>query len=155
MNKFRINLSGTERAELVSMLKKGKSKAQHFQYAQILLGCDESNSNIVLSSSTLSERLHISTKTVERVRKRFCEQGMGIFVATTRATRSDKKCDARVEAHLLALACQSPPEGASRWKLQLLSDRLVELQVVDSISTASVCNLLKKTKLNLFTKNNI
>lgn len=155
MTKFRINLTHIEREELTSVLKKGKRKVQHMQYAQILLGSDESNGSTILSAATLSEQFFISTKTVERVRKRFCEQGMGVFKPIHRATRSDKKFDARVESHLLAIACQSPPGQAPHWKLQMLSDRLVELQVVDSISKSSVCNLLKKMKLSPFKKSNM
>jgi len=155
MTKFRINLTCGERDELTSLIKKGRRKVQHVQYARILLGSDECNGNALLSAATLSERFLISTKTVERVRKRFCEQGMGIFEPTPRATRNDKKFDARVESHLLAIACQSPPGNAPGWTLQMLSDRLVELQVVDGISKASVCNLLKKTKSGPFKKSSM
>lgn len=154
MTKFRINLTPDERGELTALLKKGRRKVQHTQYAQILLGSDEGNANLVLSAATLSERFYVSPKTVERVRKRFCEQGMGVFEPTQRATRSDKKFDARVESHLLAIACQAPPGGAPHWTLQMLSDRIVELRVVDAISRSSVCNLLKKTKLSPFKKSN-
>lgn len=110
------------------MVKKGKHKAQDIQYAHILLSSDESNDNVPLSALTISERYLISTKTVERVRKEFCIQGMGIFEPTLRQTRSDKKFDARVEAHLMTLCCQSPPDEAPQWKLQLLADTLVEPQ---------------------------
>jgi hypothetical protein len=71
---------------------------------------------------------------------------MGIFDKKLRKTRSDKKFDARVEAHLITLCCQTPPNGKPKWKLQMLADRLVELGVVPSITSMSVCNLLKKTK---------
>ena len=160
MTKFRINLTLNERDELTSLIKKGKRKVQHIQYAQILLGSDESIVNTALSANTLSERFLISTKTVERVRKRFCEKGMDVFEVTSCSTRSDKKFDARVESHLLAIACQSPPDEEPYWKLQLISDRLVELKVVDSISKSSVCNLLKKMnrgdgRLNPFKKSNM
>jgi transposase len=152
MTKYGINLSPDEQEGLTTLLKKGKRKVRHIQYAQILMGSDEANGNTVLSALTLSERFLVSAKTVERVGQRFCEQGMGVFETKPRLTRNDKRFDARVESHLLAIACQSPPDGAPRWKLQMLSDRLVELEVVDRISGSSVCNLLKKNEIRPFQK---
>ncbi|MEJ7664463.1 MAG: helix-turn-helix domain-containing protein [Hymenobacter sp.] len=71
--------------------------------------------------------LGICTRTMERVRRQFCEEGLAMFEPKLRKTRSDKKIDGRVEAHLTALLCQSPPDEQPRWQLQLLADRLVEL----------------------------
>ena len=87
---------------------------------------------------------------MERVRKQFCETGLAMFEPTVRKTRSDKKIDGRVEAHLTALVCQSPPDEASAWRLQVLANRLVELRVVEPISTTMVARLLKKTNSSLF-----
>ena len=89
--------------------------------------------------------LGCSTKTVERVRRPFCEQGLAMVEPTPRKTRSNKKIDGRVEAHLTALLCQSPPDEQPHWQLQMLADRLVELDVVEHISTTMVARLLKKT----------
>lgn len=155
MTKFRINLTIIEKEHLKSMVKKGKHNSRNIQYAHILLSSDESNGNTPLNASTISERYFVSTKTVERIRKQFCEEGMGIFEPVLRKTRSDKKFDARVEAHLISLCCQSPPNESPHWKLQLLADRLVELNVVDSISKSSVCTLLKKTNLSPFKRNSM
>lgn len=152
MTKFRIHLTSSEREELLSWVKTGKRKAKYIQYSQILLASDETKAQLRVAE--IAERTHASAKTVERIRKQFCGEGMGLFSAKVRQTRSDKKIDARVESHLMALACQSPPDGAGRWKLQLLADRLIELQVVEHISTTMVGRLLKKTNLNLFSKSN-
>jgi transposase len=95
--------------------------------------------------------LGVSTKTVERVRRQFCEQGLAMFEPKPRKIRSDKKIDGRVEAHLTALLCQSPPDEHPRWQPKLLAERLVELEVVDHISTTMVARLLKKTNSSLFT----
>lgn len=83
-------------------------------------------------------------KTIERVRRQFCEQGLEMFAAKVRKTRSDKKIDGRVEAHLTTLLCLSPPDGKAKWELKMLSDRLIELKVVEHISTTMVRRLLKK-----------
>jgi transposase len=151
MTKFRINLTPLERDELTAYVKTGKRLAKHRQYAQILLASDEQVER--LSESFIATHYQVSLKTVERVRKSFCEIGMTIFEKKLRKTRSDKKFDARVEAHLIAISCQIPPNGEPKWKLQMLADRLIELEIVPSISSMSVCNLLKKTRLSRSQKN--
>ncbi len=135
-------------------IRKRVNHSQSYKYAQILLHSDKSVQSKVMSAGLLSKQYGISEKTVERVRRSFCAEGMGIFEAKVRRARSDKKFDARVEAHLIALCCQSPPNGSPRWELKMLADRLVELEVVDTISTSSVCMLLKKTNLSLSGKSN-
>jgi hypothetical protein len=147
-------LTSEERATLLDWSRHGKRKAQDIQYAQILLHVDESEGRVPLQASEISLRYHVSTRTVERVRANFCMSGMGIFDKRERKTRSDKKLDARVEAHLIAMSCQRPPDGAPKWKLQMLADGLVELQVVDRISKMSVSKMLKKTKLSHLVKSN-
>lgn len=79
---------------------------------------------------------------------------MGVFDKKPRKTRSDKKIDARVEAHLTVLMCQSPPDEKPRWELKMLAGKLVELKVVEHISTTMVGRLLKKMSLSLSEKNN-
>ena len=102
------------------------------------------------TAETLASVLGISTKTIERVRRQFCEEGMAMFEPKVRKTRSDKKIDGRVEAHLTALLCQSPPDEKPKWELRMLADRLVELQVVEHISTTMVARVLKKTNSSPF-----
>jgi len=147
MHKYKIHLSEQERETLLEWVKTGQRKAKVIQQAQVLLGSDETKGRV--SEDELAGRYHLSVRSVERIRKRFFEQGMGMFENKVRKTRSDKKIDGRVEAHLVALVCQGPPQGESRWKLQLLADRLVELQVVEHISSTMVGRLLKKTNYSL------
>jgi transposase len=142
MTIYRLHLTTTERQTLEAWIKKGKHSSKKVQYAQILLNSDE---NIERKSSTLLKTiLGVSVKTIERVRRQFCEQGIEMFNPKPRKTRSDKKLDGRVEAHLSAILCQSPPDDKPKWELQMLSDRLIELNVVEHISVTSVRNLLKK-----------
>lgn len=142
MTIYRLYLSSTERAILELWVKKGKSSAKKVQYAQILLNSDE---NMERKSSTLLKSiLCVSVKTIERVRRQFCEQGLSMFEPKVRKTRSDKKLDGRVEAHLSAILCQSAPNDKPKWELQMISDRLIELNVVEHISVTSVRKLLKK-----------
>ena len=123
--------------------KKYKLHSPKLLQIQILLNSDETTGR--QTAVALAAVLGTSTKTVERVRKQFCETGLALFEPTVRKTRSDKKIDGRVEAHLTALVCQSPPDEAPAWRLQVLAERLVELHVVEHISTTMVARLLKKT----------
>jgi hypothetical protein len=84
---------------------------------------------------------------VERVRRRFVEEGLEAALnRQPQQNRIARKIDGKAEAHLLALACGKPPEGRARWTLRLLADRLVELELVDSVSYETVRRTLKKTK---------
>jgi len=142
MTVYRLYLTPGERLILESWIKKGKHSTKKVQQAQILLNSDE---NVERKSSTiLKDILGISVKTIERVRRQFCEEGMEIFILKPRKTRSDKKIDGRVEAHLTTLLCQSPPNDKPKWELKMLSDRLIELNVVEHISVTMVRRVLKK-----------
>ncbi|MEG3979056.1 helix-turn-helix domain-containing protein [Microcoleus sp. herbarium8] len=143
MIKHRITLTADERAELLAKVQKGKSSAKAIQKANVLLDSDE---NVVRQSQThIALTHHLSTRSIERIRRDFCERGMSVFVPKPRKPRSDKKVTGKVEAHLTAIACSEPPLGQSRWKLQAIADRLVEMKVIDSISHTSVATVLKKT----------
>lgn len=142
MIKYQINLLPEERAILLAKVQKGKATLKTVQKAHVLLASDaiierQSETDIALT-------YHLSIRTVERIRKDFCERGMAVFSPKARQSRSDKKLTGEVEAHLIAIVCSEPPAGESRWKLQAIADRLVELQVVESLSHTSVATALKK-----------
>ena len=90
--------------------------------------------------------LEVSTDTVGRVRQRFVEQGLEAALVRKPQDRPSRQrtLDGRAEARLIALACSAPPEGRKEWTMQLLADRLVELEVVHSISDETVRRALKK-----------
>ncbi|GAA4415386.1 helix-turn-helix domain-containing protein [Nibrella viscosa] len=142
MTKHRICLLPTERAELLAKVQKGKASAKAIQKAQVLLASDEAVER--QSQTHIALTYHLSTRSIERIRKDFCERGMAVFQPKPRQPRSDKKLTGEVEAHVVAIACSEPPAGESRWKLQAIADRLVALQVVDSLSHTSVATVLKK-----------
>lgn len=142
MTVYRLHLTPQERLTLESWVKKGKHTTQKVQQAQILLNSDE---NFERKSSTLlKDILGVSVKTIERVRRQFCQEGMEMFIPKPCKTRSDKKIDGRVEAHLTALLGQSPPNDKPKWALKMFSDRLIELNVVEHISVTMVRRVLKK-----------
>lgn len=147
MTLYRLYLTAEERQTLDGWRQKYKSHSPKLLQIQILLNSDENTGR--RTATALAAVLGTSTKTVERVRKQFCETGLAMFAPKVRKTRSDKKIDGRVEAHLTALVCQSPPDEAPVWRLQVLADRLVALEVVEHISTTMVARLLKKTNSSL------
>ena len=142
MIKYRINLLPEERVELTAKVQKGKATIKEVQKAYVLLASDESVER--QSEADIATTYCLSVRTVERIRKDFCERGMAVFTPKKRQPRSDKKLTGEVEAHLIAIVCSEPPVGESRWKLQAIADRLVELQVVESLSHTSVATVLKK-----------
>ena len=86
-------------------------------------------------------------KKIDRIKKRFVEEGIDIALNGRKGERVySKKADGDFEAHLIALSCSNPPEGFARWSLRLLADRVVELNYIDSISHETVRRVLKKTK---------
>lgn len=144
MIKYHVHLTTTERETLLMMVRKGKSKAAAIKKANVLLASDENEER--RSETLIGGVYHCSTKTVERIRREFCERGMAIFEPKARKIRSDKKIDGTVEAHILAVSCSEPPAGQSRWKLQAIADKVVELGVVEQLSHTSVATVLKKTR---------
>ena len=139
MIKYRINLTDPERKALKSMVSKGKAKAATIQKAHVLLASDEAVER--LSETVISQAYHLSIKSVERIGRQFCERGMDIFTPQPRKSRSDKRIDGSVEAHIIAITCSEPPA-----KLQTIADKVVELGIMEHISHRSVGTVLKKVR---------
>ena len=150
MQKYKVTLSEEERQKLESIVSKGKHRSQKVLNALILLNCDEGlYQQEKLTNETIARVLQISMRKIDRVKKRFVEEGLEITLNGTKGQRYyEKKADGEFEAHLVAMSCSKPPEGFSRWSLRLLADKMVELNYVDKISYETVRRVLKKTKLN-------
>ena len=147
MNKLdRVTLTADERAELEAMISRGKAHARKLAHARLLLHADESRGGPARTHAHIAEALHTTTRTCERVRQRFVEQGLEAALPPRPSTRRYARLlDGEQEARLIALACSAPPEGKRRWNLRLLADRLVELEVVETVSYETVRQTLKKT----------
>lgn len=144
--KYRVKLTEDEREDLKQLISKGKAAARKMTHAQILMHADENASEGSLKDVGIAKALHISHLTVERVRKRFVEEGIeSALNPKVQARRRAKKLDGEAEAFLVATACSSAPEGYKDWTLKLLADKLVECEIVDSISGETVRKTLKKT----------
>jgi Homeodomain-like domain len=144
--KYRVTLSGAERDELTALIRKGKAAARQLAHARVLLQVDESESGSGGTDEQTARTLNLSTRTVERVREHFVEQGLAAALLPPPSTRRyERAFDGAQEAQLIALACSAPPEGKSRWTLRLLAEQAVELRIVDTVSHESVRQALKKT----------
>ena len=102
-----------------------------------------------MSDSDIAKIFKTSVPTIERLRKRFVEEGLEASLNNKPKKPKDRKLDGAGEAKLVSLACSNPPEGYSKWTLQLLSDKLVELKIVDTIAKETVRQTLKKMNLSL------
>jgi transposase len=138
--KYSVTLTDDERAQLVALTKRGKVSARRLTRAHLLLQAD-----MGLADEAIAQALHIGTATVERTRKRFVEEGLEAALGERPRPGGRRKLDSRQEAFLIALACSTPPEGRACWTMQLLADKLVEVQVVEAISDETVRRMLKKT----------
>jgi putative transposase len=139
-----VILKEQEREELKQYLRKGKSSARSLTRARILLSADEGHDD-----EKIAEALKVSKSTVSRIRTRYCESGLDSALHEKARSGAPPQIDGRIEAQLTLLACSEPPDGRSKWTVRLLADKLVEMEVVDSISHMSVQRLLKKMKLSL------
>jgi transposase len=144
--RYRVTLEAEERDHLRQLLSKGKADVRRLKHAQILLAADESDAGPALSDDQISRTVDVARATVERIRQRFVEEGLELSLSPYRTPNRiyRTKLDGRQEAHLIALACSTPPEGRSRWTLSLLADQMVELKHVDSVSRETVRQTLKK-----------
>lgn len=144
--KYKVTLTEAERQELHSMISKGKADARKLAHARILLQADESEAGPRQTDEQIAAALDTTTRTVERVRQRFVEQSLESALLPKPTQRVyTRKLDGEQEAKLIATACSKPPAGKKRWTLRLLADRMVELEVVDSVSHETVRQTLKKT----------
>jgi transposase len=146
MKKYTVTLTKDEREALDALTSKGKHKSQKILNALILLGCDEGEYQEETSTNeVIANVLNISMRKIDRVKKRFVEDGLETALNGRKGSRSyAKKVDGDFEAHLVALSCSEPPEGFVRWSLRLLADKVVELEYIDSISHETIRRILKK-----------
>jgi transposase len=148
MKKYKVTLTAEERQQFQELIAAGKGAAQKLAHARILLKADAADGGPAWPDLRIAEAVEVSVATVERVRQRFVEQGLEAALGRKKQGRPsrERKLDGRAEARLIALACSAPPEGRKEWTMRLLADKLVELEVVDSLSDETVRRALKKTR---------
>jgi len=150
MNTYKVTLTQEERDQLTEMTRTGTHAARKIIHALILLNVDRGSHTESQVNEDICKVLKIGMRTIDRVKKRFVEEGLEAALKMAPTSRVyDKLVDGDMEAHLIALACGDPPKGFARWSLRLLADKLVELRFTDGISYETVRRTLKKTNLSL------
>ena len=140
---YRVNLTQDQREHLLDIARRGKSSARKVKRSLILCKAAEG-----LTDEQVSEALLVSPGTVSRVRRRFAKEGMESALNERPRPGQPRKLDGKQEAHLVAVACSQAPEGHTHWTLQLLADKVVQLEFSDAISLEAVRQILKKTNSN-------
>jgi transposase len=143
VKKYVVKLSEEEKERLEDLTSKGTNGARRIRRAHILLLANEG-----LIDEEIARAMKAAVTTVERIRKRFVEEGLETALSERPRPGQRRKLDGKGEAYLVALACSEPPEGRERWTMQMLADKLVELEVVEGISDETVRRTLKKGTLN-------
>ncbi|MCF2938350.1 IS630 family transposase [Paenibacillus alkaliterrae] len=147
--KYPVRLSIEEQTSLQAVISKGKSSARAIRRAHILLAADENRPGGTLKEQEIAERMQVHVNTVHTTRKAYVKQGWEAAIGRKQRVTPPvaPKVTGEVEAKIIALSCSTPPTGRSRWTLDLLADRAVELKYIDSISHESVRQVLKKNEL--------
>ena len=145
MVRYKVTLTDTERVELMRIIKKGSHSTQTYRNAYILLNCDEGEHSDKITNIEIARVLKVGMRTIDRIKKRFVEEGFESCLDRKTSIRIyEKKMDGDAEAHLIAISCNEPPKGFSKWSLRMLADKMVELEYVESLSHETVRRVLKK-----------
>ena len=143
--RYVVKLSSEERKQLEGLINRGREAAYRRRHAQVLLLVDEGEQGPALIDKDAAERTGFTRRSVEQIRERCVTEGLSSALERKKRSRHRaRKLDGEGEARLVSIACSDAPEGYARWTLHRLADRLVELNVVDSISHECVRQVLKK-----------
>jgi transposase len=138
--KYVVNLSAEERATLQQLVRSGRRSARRVQRARILLKADQG-----LTDAEVAAALDVGIATVHRIRQRCVEEGLEVALAERPRMGAPALLSGAAQAHLIAVACSTPPDGRTRWTLRLLADRVVELKLAERCSYETIRRVLKKT----------
>ena len=148
--RYKVMLTQTEREQLTELTRRGKSTAAKFVHARALLLCDAGEFGDPWKVADIAMALGVSARTIEHLKQRFVEEG--VEAALARKPQSKPRAvnfDGEFDARLTALACSKAPAGRQRWTVRLLAEKLVELKIVDHVSTMTVQRSLKKMNCSL------
>lgn len=143
--KYIVRLMDEERVTLRSVVKKLKGSSQKVGRAQVLLKADADGPN--WTDTRIAEAFGCRTKTVENVRQRLVHDGFDVALNGKKRESPPraKTLDGEQEARVIAMRLSRAPKGFANWTLRLLAEKLVELEIVDSISPETIRKTLKKT----------
>jgi hypothetical protein len=148
VKKYLVTLTADEREQLTALITAGKAAAKKLAHARILLKADSADGGPAWADEEIAEAVEISTDTVARVRQRFVGHGLEAALVRKKQDKPSRErvLDGAAEAKLIAVACSEPPDERKAWTLKMLADKLVELEVVESVSTETVRRVMKKTR---------
>ena len=147
---YKVTLTNEERAKLTGIVSKGKGNVRRMRRAQMLLLADENQPDGAWKDADIAKALNAHTRTVERTREKCVQEGVEAALNHTRPKKTRAKVlDGAAEARLVQLACSEVPDGHESWTMQMLADKLIELQVVETVSRETVRTTLKKMSLSL------
>lgn len=146
---YRVNLSTAQREILQELSSSGTIKVRAYKRARVLLLSDENRVGGAKPGSQIAAEVDLSLATVQRIRRQFVEHGLEAALSEKARTGAPRKFSERDRAKITALACTKAPQGHARWTLRLLAEKMVELELVESISRDTVDKVLKKTNFSL------
>lgn len=147
MPRYMVTLTDDEIQELKALIQKG-GKGYRIRHAQILLKLDQKPENAEWTYDRIKDAYGASHSTIASIAKRFVIDGMNAALERKKQENRHRKVTGDVEARICAIACSQPPEGATRWTMQAIADELIRLEVVDYITDTTICEVMKKTRLN-------
>jgi transposase len=144
--RYTVVLSEPERARLHTLIGQGAARARALTHARILLKANQGEAGPGWTDRAIATALEVHHTTVARVRQQYATGGLEAAVDRKAPEREyRRRLGGDQEAHLVALACSAPPQGRKRWTLRLLAERLVQLELVESVSYETVRQALKQT----------
>jgi len=153
MPRYHVTLTEQEREELQDLIQKG-GKGYRIKHAQILLKLDERSENKDWTYDRIGDAYNASRSTIAGVAKRFVMENMEAALGRKKQENRHRKVTGEVEAQICLIACSAAPEGKSHWTMQRIADELIRLNVVDSITDTTVCEVMKKTRSSRGSKRN-
>ncbi len=139
-----VKLKKHARQYLQKIVESGEDKTRKITRCRILLLVDKGKKD-----QEISDALNVCLATIFNIRRRYCKGGLECAINEEARSGQPPKFQGKSMAKITALACSKPPEGRAKWSLRLLADRVIELDIVETISHVSVRNILKKTNSSL------
>ena len=145
MPRYIVKLTDEERIACQRPIRKG-GKGYRIRHAQILLRLDKAHEDAGWAYGRIMDAYDTTGATVAGIARRFVFEGPGAALGRRRQESRSRKAAGGAGAHMVAIACSKPPEGSSRWTMQMIADELIRLEVVEYITDSTVCEVMKKTK---------
>jgi len=145
MARYKVTLTEEERQGLEKLIQKG-GKGYRIKHAQILLKLNAIPENEEWTYDRIQEAYGATHTTIASVAKRFVFEGVESALGRKKQENYHRKVTGEIEARICTIACSDPPEGRSRWTMQMIADELIRLEVIDNITDSTICEVLKKTK---------